>query len=191
MHAPAHSPLDFIKQRRYVEQSQVAHERHVDVAVASVGPRGNRPEDEGAWAGCPGGTGGPCSGRSRAELNKSAAHLVIIFLAFATTPAVSATAEEACPGHEGQLSIYYEIDTLPDRVAARNGEPAAAQKHTSMEWANVTVISAYGVRRVDLNKKWPGFYDWSQIQAADGIEKRYGSDEFKERAVAACLAKYS
>ena len=97
----------------------------------------------------------------------------------------AATPQEACKDMTNKLVVIYNLYGYPARFhedAKAVADPLAA--------AEQIVSGAYGATKYSLNKKWPGFFDWSALEVLKALERSQSPAAFHLTSLSNCLSRY-
>jgi hypothetical protein len=111
------------------------------------------------------------------------AHAVLAASAAVLAPSShAADTDAACRTMTAKLATQYE----PLQKALKAG--AASQDRRSR--IDAAVVSAYGMRKVELDQKWAGLFEWSISEIETGLIYGVPAAKFAQVAYADCLMKF-
>jgi len=84
-----------------------------------------------------------------------------------------------------KLAVIYDLHGFP---RAFDSQPR--YKTNPIKTAENVVSGAYGETRNSLDKKWPGFFDWSAIAVLKALRASESPEAFRADAMLKCVERY-
>ena len=118
-------------------------------------------------------------------ITKTSHFLMAAALASTSSVVMSATAEEACKNMTNKLSVLYEFYGYP-KTFYQNEK----KRISPIKTAEQLVSAAYSTTKWDLDKQWPGFFDWSSVTVLQALAESRVPSHFRRDSLSACIARY-
>lgn len=123
------------------------------------------------------------------SMKKFLPSIMVLISLFSAQPCVFASDNyDGCKHMMAKLAIDYEIDTLGDRVNARKGIYTPVKD--PIKRAERYLYSFYDGRKDTIDKKWPGLYQFSVLEAVDALDKKMEPEDFRIKATLNCIRTF-
>lgn len=97
----------------------------------------------------------------------------------------TASAPEACANMTFKLVFLYEQFGFPATFYSDKSWNAAP-----LVTAETVVGGAFGMTKHSLDKKWPGFYDWSTLAVLTALNESQSPSKFQLESLRNCIERY-
>lgn len=84
-----------------------------------------------------------------------------------------------------KLAVFYSMFEYPETFYADRKKVAAP-----VETAESLVSTAYGTTKFYLDKKWPGFFDWSVLTVLTALKESQSESTFRKTSLLTCMVRY-
>ena len=111
---------------------------------------------------------------------------VLLGLFMTCSAAKAADAYDACKTMMAKLAVQYDIDTLPFRVGGN-----ALPQDGIVQRAERVVFFSYGMRKEELDKKWPRLWQFSVLTFVQAAKTLPRPESFREAAFLSCVREFS
>jgi hypothetical protein len=112
--------------------------------------------------------------------------LLVLALASLCQLAVAKGVLEACDANVRRLATVYEMSGYPDSFHSN-----ASQSSDPVKAAEQVVQTALGQTRSSLEKKWPGFFDWSTTEVLKALRDKKSTKNFRLDATVDCSTRFN